>query len=204
VVTTERFHAEGRRDFIILAQRGEAADKLIQIFQGKIIGNSISVFGTRIHPKGILASLKRLHSNPQKVCNDLHTRKFCPFGILELLDVRNQRVGGCPFFGCRLCVPRFAPLDIFRSIKGSKAIILGSQRFVLDIKPLLAPALDRVSKLHIKVSDFWPDADADTTYVGDGVLRVVVAEVKDVFPQAPVRVDAQEAFAEGDEDRDVE
>ncbi|KAM0878313.1 hypothetical protein ACQ4PT_034962 [Festuca glaucescens] len=65
-------------------------------------------------------------------------------------------------------------------------------------------ALDGVGKFHIKVSDFWPDADANTTYVVDGILRVVVAEVKDAFPQAPVRVDAQETFTEGDENRDVE
>ena len=81
---------------------------------------------------------------------------------------------------------------------------MGSRRFILDVKPLLAPALDGVGKLHIKVSDFWPDADANTTYVVDGIPRVVAAEVKDAFPQAPVRVDAQETFAEGDENRDVE
>jgi hypothetical protein len=92
-------------------------------------------------------------------------------------------------------------LDIFGSVKGSKAIFLGSRRFVLYVEPLLAPALDGVSKLHIKVSDFWPDADANPTYVVDGVLRVVAAEVKDAFPQDPLRVDAQEAFIEGDKDK---
>ena len=81
MVTTERFHATGSRDFVILAQGGEAADKLLQIFQGKIFGNSVSVLSTRVHPERILASLKRLHSNPQKVCNNLHTRQFRPLGI---------------------------------------------------------------------------------------------------------------------------
>jgi hypothetical protein len=52
---------------MIFAQGGEAADKLLQIFQGKIVGNPVSIFNTRIHPKGIFASLQKLHSNPQKV-----------------------------------------------------------------------------------------------------------------------------------------
>jgi hypothetical protein len=171
-----------RRDFIILAQRGEAADKLLEIFQGKIFGNSISVLSTRVHPQRIFASLKRLHSNLQKVCSNLHTRQFRPFGALELLDSSNQRVSGCLFFGCSLCVPRLAPLNIFERVKGSKTVLLGSRRFILDLKPLLAPALDGVGELHIKVSEFWPDADANTTYVLYGVLRVVAAEVKDAFP----------------------
>jgi hypothetical protein len=67
---------------------------------------------------------------------------------------------------------------------------LGRRRFFLDVKPLLAPALDGVSKLQVKISDFWPDANANTTYVVDGVLRVVAAAVKNTLPQVPVRVDA--------------
>jgi hypothetical protein len=64
--------------------------------------------------------------------------------------------------------------------------------------------LDGVSEFHVKVSGFWPDTDANTTYIVDGVLRVVAVEVKYAFPKAPVRMDAQEAIAESDEDRDVE
>jgi hypothetical protein len=64
--------------------------------------------------------------------------------------------------------------------------------------------LDGIIKLQVKVSDFWPDANANTTHVVDGVLRVVAAYIKYAFPHAPVRVDAQEAFAEGHNNRDVE
>jgi hypothetical protein len=66
------------------------------------------------------------------------------------------------------------------------------------------PAFDGVGDLHIKVSDFGMDTNADTTYVVDDVLRVVAAEVEDAFPEAPVRVDAQETFTESDKDGDVE
>jgi hypothetical protein len=74
MVTTEWFHAVGRTDFMIFAQGGEAVDKLLQILQGKIIGNFGSVFSTRVRQKGSFASVQMLHSNPHKVCNDLHTR----------------------------------------------------------------------------------------------------------------------------------
>jgi hypothetical protein len=57
VVTVEWFHVAGRRNFMIFSQRGEVADKLLQILQGKIIGNPGSAFSTRVHPKGIFASL---------------------------------------------------------------------------------------------------------------------------------------------------
>jgi hypothetical protein len=59
---------------------------------------------------------------------------------------------------------------------------LGSQGFILDVKPFLAPALDGVGKLQIKIPDFWSGVDANTPYIVDGVLQVVVAEIKDTFP----------------------
>jgi hypothetical protein len=59
---------------------------------------------------------------------------------------------------------------------------LGSRRFILDIEALLAPALDGVSKIQVKVSNFWSNANANTTYVVDGFLRVVAAEVNDALP----------------------
>jgi hypothetical protein len=111
----------------------------------------------------------------------LHTRQFCPFDVLKLLDASNQRVCGCLFFGCSFCIPRLAPLNYFGSVKRSKTVLLGIQRFILDIKPFPAPALDGVGKLHIKILDLWPDADANTTNIVDGVLRIVAAEVKMCF-----------------------
>jgi hypothetical protein len=73
-------------------------------------------------------------------------------------------------------------LNIFGSIKGGKTVLLSIRRFILDVKPLPTPALDGVGELHIKIADLWTNADAHTTYIVDGVLQVVVAEVKDALP----------------------
>jgi hypothetical protein len=64
--------------------------------------------------------------------------------------------------------------------------------------------LDGVGKLQIKISGFRPHIDTDTTYIVDGVLRVVPAEIENMLPYAPVGVDAKEALAQGDKDRYVE
>jgi hypothetical protein len=42
--------------------------------------------------------------------------------------------------------------------------------------------LDGVGELHIKISGFRADTDANATYVVDDILRVVAPEVKDAFP----------------------
>jgi hypothetical protein len=47
--------------------------------------------------------LQELHSNPKKVCNNLHTRQFCPISILQLSDASNESVSGRLFFGCSFC-----------------------------------------------------------------------------------------------------
>jgi hypothetical protein len=123
---------------------------------------------------------------------------------LKLSDASNKSVSGRLFFGCSLCVPGLAPLNFFGSIKWRKTKFLGIRRLVLDVKPPSAPALDGVGELYIKVSDFGTDTNAYTTYVVDDVFQVVTAEVEDVFPEAPVRVDAQETFTECNESGDVE
>jgi hypothetical protein len=69
-----------------------------------------------------------------------------------------------------------------RHVKRSKAILLVADGFILDIKPLLAPALEEVSKFQIKIAGFRSHADADTTYIVDGISRVVSAEIKYAFP----------------------
>jgi hypothetical protein len=101
------------------------------------------------------------------------------------LDASNQRVGGLFFFGCSFHVPRLAPLNVFRRVKRSKAILLSIRGLILDIDPLFAPALDEVGELPVKISDFWPDANTNTTYIVDGVLRVVAAEVKKCVSTGP-------------------
>jgi metal-sulfur cluster biosynthetic enzyme len=94
-------------------------------------------------------------------------------------------------------------LNFFGSVQWRKTKFLGIRRLVLEVKPLPAPALDRVGEFHIKVSDFGMSTDADTTYVVDDVFRVVAAEVEDAFPEAPVRVDAHETFTKCDKNGDV-
>jgi 3-methyladenine DNA glycosylase AlkC len=42
--------------------------------------------------------------------------------------------------------------------------------------------LDEVSKFQVKIADFWPDKNTKTTYIVDGVLRFVAAEVENAFP----------------------
>jgi hypothetical protein len=64
--------------------------------------------------------------------------------------------------------------------------------------------LDGVGELNVKIPGFRADTDANTIYIVDGVLRVVVTNIKDMFPKAPMRMDAQEALAKSDENRDVE
>ena len=86
-------------------------------------------------------------------------------------------------------------MNVFRRVERSKAIFLRIRRFVLDVEPFLAPALDGVGEFQVKISGFWPNTDANTTYIVDGVLRVVAAEVENALPQAPVGVDAKETLA---------
>jgi hypothetical protein len=88
-------------------------------------------------------------------------------------------------------------MDILGSIKGSKAKVLGSRRFILDVELFFAPALDGVGKLHIKVFGFWPDEDANTTYVVGDVLRVVAAEVKKCVSTGPSEGGCPGSFRRG-------
>jgi hypothetical protein len=134
----------------------------------------------------------------------LHTRKFCPVGILKLVDAGNQGVSGRFFFGCDYRVPGFVPLNFFGTVKVRKTIYLGRGGLILDVKPFPAPTLDRVGEFHIEVIDIGADGDANATYIVDDALRVVAPEEENAFPEAPVRVDAQETLTEGDKDGDME
>jgi hypothetical protein len=82
--------------------------------------------------------------------------------------------------------------------------LLVASWFILHIEPFLALALDRVSKFQIEIAGFRPNADTDTTYVVDGIPRVVATKIEDAFPQDPIGVDAEEAFTKCDENGDME
>jgi hypothetical protein len=43
--------------------------------------------------------------------------------------------------------------------------------------------LGGVGEVQVKIFGFWPNTDANTTYIVDGVLRVVAAEVENALPQ---------------------
>jgi hypothetical protein len=59
---------------------------------------------------------------------------------------------------------------------------LSIRGFVLNIEPLVAPALDGVGELKIKIAGFWTHTDANITYIVNGVFRVVAVEVENAFP----------------------
>jgi hypothetical protein len=74
MATTERHHTTRGRNFVVFAQLSKAADKFFQDLQRKIGGDSVRIFGTRIHPRGIFSGLKRVNANAKKMSNDLETR----------------------------------------------------------------------------------------------------------------------------------
>jgi hypothetical protein len=137
------------------------------------------------------------------MCDDLHTRQFCPIGVLKLLDASNKSVSGCLFLICGLGIPGSAPLRFFGSIERGKAVLLTSRRNILHVKPLFPTTLDGVSELHFKIAGVQTNADAHTSYIVDGFPRVVAAKVKDALLEAPRRLDPQEALTESDEDGDM-
>jgi hypothetical protein len=64
--------------------------------------------------------------------------------------------------------------------------------------------LDGVGKLDIKIVYVGSDADENAAYIVDDAVRVVPPEIKDTFPQAPMRMGPEETFAEADKDRNME
>jgi hypothetical protein len=95
-------------------------------------------------------------------------------------------------------------LNFFVSVKGRNAVFLGVRRLIFYIEPLFAPTLDGVGEFDVKIINIWANTDNNATYIVGDVFRVVAPEIEDAFPKAPVRVDAQEAFAKCDKDRNVE
>jgi hypothetical protein len=64
--------------------------------------------------------------------------------------------------------------------------------------------LNRVRELDIEIFDIWADADNNTTHIIGGVVGAVAADKENAFPQAPIRRGPEKAFAECNEDRNME
>ena len=82
--------------------------------------------------------------------------------------------------------------------------------FALQIEPVSAPILDGGQKLHIEVGNIFTHLDPERTrghghslsFTRDSRFFVEL-HPKDSFPQSPMRVNAQKAFIENNETRDV-
>ena len=123
-----------------------------------------------------------LHPNSNEIGEYFHTREFFSVGVLELMDAGHQGFSGFLFFGSSLCVPGSTPLNFLGSFKRRDTILLRGSRFVLDVQLFLAPPLDRVRKLHVKVINVGTDADTNDTHIVDDVPRVVAPEIENAFP----------------------
>ena len=60
--------------------------------------------------------------------------------------------------------------------------------------------MNRVRKLDVEVVNFGSDADDNAAHIVGDIARAVAPEVKDAFPQAPMRMGPEKAFAQSDED----
>ena len=136
--------------------------------------------------------------------SDLNTRQFFTAGVLELVDALHQGFSFRFFLGSGFCVPGSAPKDLCGTIKGSDAILLVADVFFLDVQPLFAPPLNGVGEFDVEVIDVGSDADANAAHVVDDIARAIAPEIKNAFPQAPVGMGPEEAFAQGNKYRDVE
>ena len=80
----------------------------------------------------------------------------------------------------------------------------------LQIEPLPPPILDRCMELHVEIGHVFRYLDAEGAgsarnallFTRDDVLLVQL-HLKDALPQGPMLVNAQEAFTEDNEARDV-
>ena len=75
---------------------------------------------------------------------------------------------------------------------------------LLNVQPPPAPPLNGVGEFDVEVIDVGSDADANAAHVVDDIARAIAPEIKNAFPQPPVGMGPEEAFAQGDKYRDVE
>ena len=189
---------------MFLAQGRKTSDQPLQVFHREILGQTINIFLARVHPKGVFASLQRLHPDPKEVSSYLNTREFLSAGVLELVDALHQGFGSRPFLGSGFRVPRSASENFFGSFKWSNAILLGVDILILDVQPSFAPPLDGVGEFDVEIINVGSNADANAAHIVDDVAGVVAPEVENALPQAPMRMGAEEALAQSDKNRNVE
>ncbi|KAK1605208.1 hypothetical protein QYE76_028881 [Lolium multiflorum] len=72
------------------------------------------------------------------------------------------------------------------------------------IQPPLAPALDRIRKFDVEIIDVRSNTDDDAANIIGDAVGAITAEAEDAFPQSPVRLDSEKAFAQCDKDRHVQ
>lgn len=73
VAATVWLHARGGWNLVFFSQRSKTSDKLIQVLHGEIFGQVVNVFFARVRPKGVFASLQRLHPGPKEISSYLNT-----------------------------------------------------------------------------------------------------------------------------------
>jgi hypothetical protein len=64
--------------------------------------------------------------------------------------------------------------------------------------------LDGIGEFDVEIIDVRTNTYNNTPYIVVGVVGVVAANVKNVFPQGPIWMGPEKALAEGYEDGDVE
>ena len=188
-------NAARSRNVVLLAEFRHPSDQFLQVLHRKVLGNSLDIFITSIHPKGIFASLQRLHSNPKEVCCDLDTRQFLATGVLKFMDTGHQCLCRCFFFFSGFSVPGSAAKNLGTSIERSYVVLRRVGAFFVHIEPSFAPSLDGVGEFDVKVLDVRANANNNTAYVVGDVVGAIAAEAENAFPQSPIGRDSEEAFA---------
>jgi hypothetical protein len=74
---------------------------------------------------------------------------------------------------------------------------------VLDVEPLLAPVLDGLSHLEVKLVGFTSNRNNSTTDVVNSVLRRDPSDKENAHPEVLVWLDAKETLTERDKTRNV-
>jgi hypothetical protein len=81
----------------------------------------------------------------------------------------------------------------------SETKLLTSALLLKDVEPLLPLVLDRLKNIEVKVLDIRPDRNNEATDGIGIVLPVLPLHKEEAPPHAPLGVNAQEAFAKGNE-----
>jgi hypothetical protein len=131
--TTIWLHAAGEWHGILLAQRRNTPNKLLQVLHRDIFGKAVDIFLTSIHPHRVFASLQRLHPNPKEIGGDLDTQQFLASGILQLMDTLHQRFCRHFLFFGGLCILGLAAKDFCAAVKGGDVIFQQVGALLADV-----------------------------------------------------------------------